>query len=173
MIGTALFSSASENWATPQDLFDSLDYIFNFTLDPCSGPTNFKVSNHFTKEDDGLSKDWGGHKVFCNPPYGRNATGDWIKKSFEESKKPGTIVVVLIPARTDTKWFHEYVYKTNAEIFFIKGRLKFGDSDNAAPFPSMLVIFGFQWMYMKNKNVLNNPKYIQNNVERVDNNEEQ
>lgn len=161
MINSALFSSASENWGTPQDLFDSLDYVFNFTLDPCSGPTNYKVDKHYTKEDDGLSKDWGGNKVFCNPPYGRQTTGLWIKKCFDESQKPGTIVVVLVPARTDTKWFHEYVYKSNAELFFIKGRLKFGDSKDAAPFPSMLIIFGLQWMYMKG---VVNSKCVDNNL---------
>lgn len=149
MINPALFSSESENWATPQDLFDSLDHVFNFTLDPCASSTNHKCKKYFTKEINGLTKDWGGHKVFCNPPYGRDNTGLWIKKCFEESKKPGTIVVALIPVRTDTKWFHEYIYRTNAQVFFIKGRLKFGDSKNAAPFPSMIVIFGMHWMYMK------------------------
>lgn len=149
MLSPALFSSEEEAWATPQDLFNSLNYVFNFTLDPCSGDTNYKCEKHYTKEENGLTKDWGGEKVFCNPPYGRKSTGEWIKKCFEESKKPGTIVVVLIPARTDTRWFHEYIYRTNAEIYFIKGRLRFGDSDNAAPFPSMLVIFGLHWMYMR------------------------
>ena len=149
MLSTALFSSESENWATPIDLFKSLDYVFNFTLDPCSGADNFKCEKHYTIDDNGLSKDWGGEKVFCNPPYGRDKTGQWMKKCFEESKKPGTIVVCLIPARTDTKWFHEYCYQTSAQIYFIKGRLRFGDSPNAAPFPSMLIIFGLQWMYMK------------------------
>jgi len=153
MINPALFSSDSENWATPQDLFDSLDYVFNFTLDPCAGEHNFKCKKYYTKESNGLTKDWGGNKVFCNPPYGRDNTGAWVKKCFEESKTPGTIVVLLIPARTDTKWFHEYIYRTSAQIFFIKGRLKFGGSKNAAPFPSMLVIFGFQWMYLKPEKV--------------------
>lgn len=149
MINPALFSSETENWATPQDAFDRLNHIFNFTLDPCADKDNAKCKKYYTKEINGLNKDWGGHKVFCNPPYGRNNTGDWIKKCFLESKKPGTIVVALVPARTDTKWFHEYVIKTNANVFFIKGRLKFGGSNNSAPFPSMIVIFGFQWMYMK------------------------
>jgi site-specific DNA-methyltransferase (adenine-specific) len=91
--------------------------------------------------------------VFCNPPYGRDNTGLWIKKCFEESKKPGTIVVALVPARTDTKWFHDYIYPSSAQIFFIRGRLKFGGSKNAAPFPSMIVIFGMHWMYMKGENI--------------------
>lgn len=149
MINDALFSSNSENWATPQDLFDSLDYIFHFTLDPCADPSNAKCKKYFTKEINGLTKDWGGHRVFCNPPYGRSNLDAWIKKCYEESKKPGTIVVALIPARTDTKWFHDYIYSTNQQIHFIKGRLKFGGSKNSAPFPSMLVIFGLHWMYMK------------------------
>ena len=149
IISPALFSSATENWATPQDIFDRMNHVFNFTLDPCADAENAKCTNFFTKYDDGLSKDWGGHRVFCNPPYGREATGKWIKKCYEESRKPGTIVVALIPARTDTKWFHEYIFKTSAEVYFVKGRLKFGGSDNSAPFPSMIVIFGFHWMYLK------------------------
>jgi site-specific DNA-methyltransferase (adenine-specific) len=149
MINKALFSSESENWATPQDLFDRLDYVFNFTLDPCASDDNFKCKKYYTKEINGLTKDWGGHKVFCNPPYGRDNTGAWIKKCYEESRKPGTVVVALIPVRTDTRWFHDYIYPSNAEIYFVKGRLKFGGSKNAAPFPSMIVIFGMHWMYMK------------------------
>lgn len=148
MINPALFSSATDDWATPQQLFDNLNYVFNFTLDACASDDNHKCPKYFTAETDGLSQDWGGNKVFCNPPYGRNATGAWIKKCYDESKKPGTIVVALIPARTDTKWFQQYIYKTNAEVFFVKGRLKFGDGKNSAPFPSMIVIFGFYWMYL-------------------------
>lgn len=89
--------------------------------------------------DDGLSLDWGGSTVFCNPPYG-TALPKWIKKSYEEAKKPGTTVVMLIPARTDSRAFHEYIYR-KAEIRFIKGRLKFGGSKWNAPFPSMVVVF--------------------------------
>ena len=81
----------------------------------------------------------GGERVFCNPPYGREI-GKWVQKSFEESKKKNTLVVMLIPARTDTKYFHDYIYG-KAEIRFIRGRLKFGNSKTAAPFPSMVVIF--------------------------------
>ena len=90
---------------------------------------------------DGLSQDWSGHTVFCNPPYGREAY-QWIKKCSEEAQKPDTTVVMLIAARTDTKAFHEYIYqKPNVEVRFVKGRLKFGGSENAAPFPSMVVVF--------------------------------
>lgn len=81
----------------------------------------------------------GGHRVFCNPPYGREV-GKWVEKGYNESQKPNTIVVMLLPARTDTKWFHDYCVKGGIE--FIKGRLKFGGSKNSAPFPSMIVIFG-------------------------------
>ena len=86
-------------------------------------------------------KDWEGRRVFCNPPYGRTSTGEWIRKCYEEAKKPGTVVVALIPARTDTRFFHDYIYH-KAEIRFIKGRLKHGGCKDAAPFPSMVVIFG-------------------------------
>ena len=149
MLSPALFSSETENWATPQQIFDNLNYVFHFTLDPCSDEFNHKCEKYYTKETNGLEQDWSGNRVFCNPPYGRKQTGVWIKKCYDESKKPGTIVVALIPARTDTQWFHDYIYKSNAETFFIKGRLKFGDGKDSAPFPSMIVIFGFGWLYMK------------------------
>lgn len=135
-----LFSSKKDDWETPQEFFNKLDEEFHFDLDPCSDDTNYKCENHFTKDDDGLSKDWGGHTVFCNPPYGRRSTGEWIKKCYEESLKPDTTVVMLIPARTDTVAFHEYIYN-RAEIRFVKGRLKFGGSKDSAPFPSMVVVF--------------------------------
>ena len=89
--------------------------------------------------EDGLSQNWGGYSVFCNPPYGREIS-KWVKKGFEEAQKPGTKVVMLLPARTDTKWFHDYCVK--GKIEFLKGRLKFGNAGNPAPFPSMIVIFG-------------------------------
>lgn len=137
----AMLSSKAMDWETPQDFFDELDREFNFNLDPCATKKTAKCDKFFTKEEDGLSKDWGGFTVFCNPPYGR-AIKDWVKKCAEESKKKDTIIVMLIPARTDTKYFHEYIYKKkNVEIRFIKGRLKFGNSKNSAPFPSMVVVF--------------------------------
>lgn len=134
------FSSAKDDWATPQDFFNNLNREFNFDLDPCADRFNHKCDTYFTREDNGLLQDWGGHTVFCNPPYGAKSTGDWIRKCAEESQKPNTTVVMLIPARTDTRAFHEYIYG-KAEIRFIKGRLKFGGSNNPAPFPSMVVIF--------------------------------
>lgn len=136
-----MFSSKKDQWATPQDFFDVLDREFSFTLDPCADETNHKCNRYFTQEIDGLSQDWGGETVFCNPPYGRDIK-KWVKKSRDEAQKPNTTVVMLIPARTDTQYFHDYIYqKPNVEVRFIKGRLKFGDSNNSAPFPSMVVVF--------------------------------
>ena len=129
-----MFSSASDDWATPQDFFDELDQEFDFTLDPCASEINNKSAKFYTKEQDGLLQNWGGERVFCNPPYGRG-----IEKWVEKCSKC-ELAVMLIPARTDTKWFHEYIYG-KAEVRFIKGRLKFGDQKNSAPFPSMVVVF--------------------------------
>lgn len=136
-----MFSSKTDQWATPQSFYDRLNEEFNFTLDPCADATNHKCENYFTAEDDGLLQDWSGHTVFCNPPYGNKETGDWTKKCYEESLKPNTTVVLLIPARTDRKSFHDYICE-KAEIRFVCGRLKFGNGENSAPFPSMVVIFG-------------------------------
>lgn len=135
-----MFSSQKEEWETPQPFFDELDKEFNFTLDPCATFENKKCERFFSKEKDGLLQDWGGETVFCNPPYGSKKTADWIKKCAQEGSKPNTTVVLLIPVRTDTRAFHDFVYK-KAEIRFIRGRLKFGNSVNTAPFPSMVVIF--------------------------------
>lgn len=135
-----MFSSKTDEWSTPQDFFNELNKEFNFTLDPCATPENAKCEKYYTKEDDGLKQDWSGETVFCNPPYGR-AIKDWVKKCYAESKKPNTTVVMLIPARTDTSYFHDYIYHKAKEIRFIRGRLKFGNAKNSAPFPSMVVIF--------------------------------
>lgn len=133
-----MFSSATPEWETPQNFFDALNAEFQFTLDPCSTDENAKCEKHYTKEQDGLVQDWTGERVFCNPPYGREMP-KWIAKCAEHGMRGG-IAVMLIPARTDTKAFHEYIYG-KAEIRFIKGRLKFGGSQNSAPFPSMVVVF--------------------------------
>lgn len=130
------FSSKTNEWATPQAFFDQLDQEFNFTLDVAATPENAKCDRYFTQSDDGLSQSWDNETIWCNPPYGRQL-GSWVKKASEAR---GGVVVMLIPARTDTKYFHEYIYN-KAQIRFIKGRLKFGDSKNSAPFPSMVVIF--------------------------------
>lgn len=133
-----LFSKGSDEWATPQDLFDSLNNEFDFNLDPCSTDDNCKCQKHFTVQENGLEQNWGGHRVFCNPPYSQ--IKHWVKKCHDEGVKDNTLVVLLIPSRTDTKYFHDFIYN-RAEIRFVKGRLKFGDSKNTAPFPSMIVIF--------------------------------
>ena len=130
------FSSKSNEWPTPQDFYDKLNAEFNFTLDPCCTKESAKCAKFYTEEDDGLSKSWQGETVFMNPPYGR-AIKDWMKKACEEGQN--TTVVCLVPARTDTAWWHEYAIK--GEIRFIRGRLKFGGHKNSAPFPSAVVIF--------------------------------
>lgn len=133
------FSSKSDDWATPQDFFDRLDAEFHFNLDPCADDHNHKCDRYYTKEENGLSKSWGGCTVFCNPPYGKDIA-EWVRYAYEESKKPNTTIVMLIPARTDTRYFHDYIYG-KAEIRFIRGRLKFGNATQSAPFPSMVVVF--------------------------------
>ena len=135
-----LFSSKTGEWATPQDFFDKLNWRFGpFDLDPCATIHNTKCANLYTEAENGLVKDWGGHIVFINPPYGRGID-QWIAKAYAESQKQHTRVVMLIPARTDTRYWHDYVMKAK-EIHFVKGRLKFGDATNAAPFPSAVVVF--------------------------------
>ena len=134
-----MFSSTTDMWATPQNFFDELNREFNFSLDACALPSNAKCEKFFTPEQDGLSQNWEGN-VWCNPPYGRDV-GNWVAKAYESAHSgTETVVVMLLPARTDTKWFHEYIYG-KAEVRFVKGRLKFGDGTNIAPFPSMVVVF--------------------------------
>lgn len=130
------FSSKSDDWETPRWLFAQLDYEFRFNLDPCATPENAKCRRYFTKQENGLEKDWDG-VVFMNPPYGKEI-GKWVQKAYSESLL-GITVVCLLPARTDTLWWHAYCMK--GEVRFIKGRLKFGGSKNSAPFPSAVVIF--------------------------------
>lgn len=138
MDGKALWSRKSDEWSTPKDLFDRLNEEFHFDLDPCATDDNHLCSNYYTIHDNGLQKNWGGCRVFCNPPYSDIKT--WVKKCHDEGCKDHTLVVLLIPSRTDTKYFHDFI-KDRSEIRFIKGRLRFGHSDQNAPFPSMLVIF--------------------------------
>jgi len=135
VLNDGMFSSKTDKWATPQELFDTLNAEFGFTLDPCASEDNAKCAKFYTEEDDGLSKDWDGETVFCNPPYGR-VIGQWVKKCYETKG----IRVALLPARTDTAWFHDYINGL-AEIRFIRRRIKFGDSKTDAPFPSMIVIW--------------------------------
>lgn len=135
-----LFTSNTPEWSTPSAFFSALDAEFHFNLDPCATRQNAKCSDFYTIDIDGLTQNWGGRRVFCNPPYGR-AIRDWVRKCAQESRKPGTVVVALLPARTDTGWFHDYIYQKAKEIRFVRGRLHFNESANAAPFPSMIVIF--------------------------------
>jgi len=138
-ISQTLFSSRSEEWPTPNSFFEVLDEEFAFTLDPCATPHNTKCRRYFTKRQNGLTQDWGRHRVFCNPPYGKTM-GDWAHKCFEASQR-GALVVLLAHARTDTRWFHDWVYGKADEIRFVRGRLKFGDGIWSAPFPSLVAVF--------------------------------
>ena len=141
-----LLSSVRMDWGTPQEFYNELNTEFSFTLDPCASHENAKCEKYYTTNDDGLAQSWRGERVFCNPPYGR-VIGKWVKKCAESD---ADVVVMLIPARTDTRWFHDYIYGS-AEIRFIRGRLKFtnksiadftGNSKTSpAPFPSMVVVF--------------------------------
>ena len=133
------FKSETSEWATPKDFFDKLNDEFHFTLDPCATDSNKKVNRFFTKKDNGLEKSWESEIVFMNPPYGREI-GRWVEKAYLESKR-GALVICLIPSRTDTKWWHNYVMRSS-EIRFVRGRIKFGLSKNSAPFPSAVIIFG-------------------------------
>ncbi len=134
------FSSATAEWPTPQDFFDKCNAEFGpFDLDVCATSENAKCSRYFTKVDDGLSQIWGG-RIWMNPPYGRTI-GLWMQKAYESAQSGRAIVVCLVPARTDTAWWHDYAMK--GRIRFIRGRLKFGGHKNTAPFPSALVVFDF------------------------------
>lgn len=139
MIGEhAVFARNSDEWETPDDVFDALDKEFHFTLDPCATDENHKCIRYFTKEKNGLDKDWSGEVVYCNPPYSQ--IRKWVEKGYREGLKDNTTVVLLIPARTDTIWFHNYILH-RSEIRFISGRIRFVDAEYNAPFPSMVVIF--------------------------------
>ena len=136
-----LFSSKSDEWATPQWLFDKLNKTHNFTLDPASDGTNNKCAKHYTQAQNGLSQSWSGETVFINPPYSK--TYDWVSKAYHEAFSSGTTSILLVPARMDSKWFHEFCFDPFVckSITFIRGRLKFGGSKNSAPFPSMIIEF--------------------------------
>lgn len=130
------FSSATDLWSTPQDFFDKQNAIHGFTLDVCATADNAKCARYFTEADDGLAQPWHG-VCWMNPPYGRTISL-WMRKAYE-SHLTGATVVCLVPSRTDTRWWHDYAMK--GQIEFIRGRLKFGDAKNSAPFPSALVVF--------------------------------
>ena len=134
-----MFSSKTDEWSTPQDLFDKLNEEFHFDLDVCANESNHKCALYYDRKQDGLKMPWTDHVVWCNPPYGREI-GKWVKKACLEHCAHSTTIVMLLPARTDTRWFHNYVLGWST-IRFLKGRLKFGDCKNSAPFPSMLAIY--------------------------------
>lgn len=139
----SLLSSKNMGWETPIEFFNKLDEEFSFTLDPCASEGSQRCKKYFTPEIDGLKQSWEGERVFVNPPYGREIK-NWVKKCFEERER-SEVVVMLIPARTDTTYFHDFIYK-KAEIRFLRGRIKFVDpitkkTSDPAPFPSMVVVF--------------------------------
>ena len=130
-------SSATCEWATPQELFDRLNAQYHFETDVCATAENAKCGKFYTKEQDGLKQEWRG-VCWMNPPYGKEI-GKWMEKAYTESRTAGATVVCLVPARTDTAWWHDYAMKGN--ITFLRGRLKFGGCKNSAPFPSAIVVF--------------------------------
>ena len=139
MITKGMFTSNTPEWATPQAFFDNLNNEFHFELDIAASEDNHKCERYYTKDTDGLAHqdDWYG-TIWCNPPYGREI-GKWVEAC---ARYRGGQCVMLLPARTDTRWFHDYIYNDpKADIRFIKGRLHFNESKEAAPFPSMIVIF--------------------------------
>lgn len=131
------YSSQTDDWATPQDRFDAWHAEFRFDLDACASARNAKCARYFSLEDDGLAQPWTG-RVWMNPPYGR-PIGAWMAKAWGASQTTAELVVCLVPARPDTRWWHEYVMR--GEVRFLPGRLKFGGAVNGAPFASALVVF--------------------------------
>lgn len=136
-INKGLMTSNTDLWATPQKVFDELNKFYGpFEMDVCADSSNAKCDVYFDKDTDGLKQQWAG-KCWMNPPYGREI-GKWMKKAYESSLA-GATVVCLVPARTDTKWWHDYAML--GHIVFYRGRLKFGNAKNSAPFPSAYVVF--------------------------------
>lgn len=138
-----MFSSKEEKWQTPDDVFNKLNEEFNFTLDPCCQHDSAKCQKYYTPVENGLIQSWENEIVFVNPPYGRELK-KWVKKSHDEVIENGSTVVMLIPARTDTSYFHDYIYN-KFEIRFLRGRIKFVNPEtkkqgDSAPFPTMIVI---------------------------------
>ncbi len=142
MVDQALMSSRSEEWETPDDLFARLDKLFGFRLDACASADNAKCPTYFTRQDDALRQDWAPYaRIWMNPPYGRRI-GAWMEKAYRESRR-GCLVVCLVHARTDTRWWHDWV-AGKAAATFIKGRLTFKrghERSTTAPFPSVVVVY--------------------------------
>ena len=139
-MNNGMFSSKTDEWATPQSFFDLLDAEFHFDLDVCALPANAKCRRFFTPKQDGLKQDWTG-VCWMNPPYGREIS-KWMQKAYESSQN-GATVVCLVPARTCSDWWHRFA--THGEIRFVRGRLTFGSAKSAAPFPSAIVVFRQRW----------------------------
>jgi phage N-6-adenine-methyltransferase len=131
------FSSRTSEWATPPELFAKLHTRHDFTLDVCATPANAKCERYFTSAEDGLAHVWTG-RVWMNPPYGREI-GAWMRKAWEASQSTAEVVVCLVPARTDTAWWHEYAMR--GEVEFLPSRVRFGGAAHSAPFPSAIVVF--------------------------------
>lgn len=152
-ISRALYSSKTDDWETPRDLFARLNQEFHFTTDVCAIASNAKCSHYFSPKINGLSQKWKG-VVWCNPPYGKTI-GAWVKKAYESSLQ-GATVVCLLPARTDTAWWWDYCVK--GEIRYIRGRLRFGDAASVAPFPSAIIVFRRRWWEEKRVNQRKDPE---------------
>lgn len=131
-------SSKTCEWSTPQYLFDYLNAEFQFTIDACATPENAKCDAFFTQEDDGLVQPWCG-TVFCNPPFGREI-GHWVRKAWVSVQAGDCIAVLIVPARVDTAWWHDYATQA-AEVRFVRGRVKYGGSPHGAPFPTAILVF--------------------------------
>ncbi|GHU72158.1 DNA N-6-adenine-methyltransferase of bacteriophage [Clostridia bacterium] len=138
MMDKCLFTSNSGEWETPQAFFDKLDDEFHFDLDVCATAENAKVARYFTKEQDGLAQSWAGSVAWCNPPYGKGIEL-WCQKCYESSLN-GVTVVLLVPVRSSTKWFHDWVLG-KAELRFVRGCLHFSEAKHAAPFPSLVAVY--------------------------------
>lgn len=137
MVNKSLFTSDSDEWATPDDLYINLHKHFKFELDAAADHDNNKCDTYYTCENSGLLNPWRDN-TFCNPPF--SMIKDWVRKAYEQSRIWGGKKVMLIPARTDTRYFGDYITRAS-EIYFIKGRLKFSGAKNSAPFPSVIVVF--------------------------------
>lgn len=138
-VNQGLYTSETDEWETPAEFFRALDAIYKFTLDACATEENHKCAKYYTKKEDGLKQDWSGETVWMNPPYGREIK-KWVEKAEKEGRKTNTRVVCLLPARTDTAWFHDHVLG-KARIQFIRGRIRFSGSKWNAPFASILAIY--------------------------------
>lgn len=139
MMNAGMYSSATDEWETPQHIFDWLNEEFHFTLDVCATAANAKTPHYLTREQNGLAWSWYGHICWMNPPYGRDIA-KWVRKAYEEAVMDRATTVCLLPSRTDTAWWHDYCMRSN-DIRFLRGRLKFGGAKWNAPFPSVIVVF--------------------------------